>query len=235
MSLKSRFATPIRKIRMLADERAWRRFFVRNSGCRYPRKLANWLAILGTEPYYGRRFLATLHDNGFIAPTAILPRTSVSMGKKVYIGDRVYVRNADGSGAFRFYDLVSLFGDSYLIAGENATIEIGSHTRLHFGTIISAYGSDIVFGKNTGVANRCAFYSHNHGTARHTHYRDQPNESRGPILIGDDVWIAHGVTVLSGVTIGSGAIIAAGAVVVKSVPEYAIAAGVPARVVAYRE
>lgn len=40
--------------------------------------------------------------------------------------------------------------------------------------------------------------------------------------------------VLSGVTIGQGAVVAAGAVVTKDVPPYAIAGGVPARVLSYR-
>ena len=53
-------------------------------------------------------------------------------------------------------------------------------------------------------------------------------------VIGDDVWIGYGAIVLTGVTIGRGAIIAAGSVVTKDVPAYAIAAGVPARVVGKR-
>lgn len=52
--------------------------------------------------------------------------------------------------------------------------------------------------------------------------------------IGDDVWIGFGSIVLTNTTIGRGAIIAAGSVVTKDVPPYAIAAGVPARVVRYR-
>jgi acetyltransferase-like isoleucine patch superfamily enzyme len=52
--------------------------------------------------------------------------------------------------------------------------------------------------------------------------------------VGDGAWIGHGVTVLQGVRIGEGAVIAAGAVVVHDVPENAIAAGVPARVVGHR-
>jgi acetyltransferase-like isoleucine patch superfamily enzyme len=59
-------------------------------------------------------------------------------------------------------------------------------------------------------------------------------ESKGPIFIGDDVWLAHGATIMSGVSIGQGAVIAAGAMVVRDIPPYAIAAGNPARVIKFR-
>lgn len=58
--------------------------------------------------------------------------------------------------------------------------------------------------------------------------------TKGPVAIGNDVWIGSRVTVLSGVTIGNGAVIGAGSVVVRSIPDYAIAAGNPARVIRYR-
>jgi acetyltransferase-like isoleucine patch superfamily enzyme len=58
--------------------------------------------------------------------------------------------------------------------------------------------------------------------------------SKGPIEIGNDVWIGNGVTILSGLKIGDGAVIAAGSVVVGDIPPYAIAAGVPAKVVKFR-
>lgn len=67
-------------------------------------------------------------------------------------------------------------------------------------------------------------------------YIDGKNESisKGPIVVEDDVWIGFGTTVMSGVKIGKGAVIAAGSVVVKDIPPYAIAAGVPAKVIKYR-
>ncbi len=58
--------------------------------------------------------------------------------------------------------------------------------------------------------------------------------SQGPIVIGNDVWIATNAVVLSGVTIGDGAVVAAGAIVTRDVPPYTIMAGVPARPVRRR-
>ncbi len=60
------------------------------------------------------------------------------------------------------------------------------------------------------------------------------NNSKGDIIIDDDVWIGFGVTILSGVKIGQGAIVAAGAVVTKDIPPYAIVGGIPARIIKYR-
>lgn len=52
-----------------------------------------------------------------------------------------------------------------------------------------------------------------------------------PITIGNDVWLASGVTVCGGVTIGDGCVIGAGSVVTRDIPPHSFAAGVPARVI----
>ena len=52
--------------------------------------------------------------------------------------------------------------------------------------------------------------------------------------IEHDVWIGQNAIVMDGVKIGIGAVVGAGAVVTKDVPEYAIVAGVPARIIRYR-
>ncbi len=64
--------------------------------------------------------------------------------------------------------------------------------------------------------------------------QDFEGVSKGDIIVDDDVWIGYGATLLSGVHIGQGAAIAAGAAVTKDVPPYAVAAGVPAKVIKYR-
>ena len=58
--------------------------------------------------------------------------------------------------------------------------------------------------------------------------------SKGDIVVDDDVWIGHHATILTGVHIGQGAVIGAGALVNSDIPPYAIAVGVPAKVIRYR-
>lgn len=52
-----------------------------------------------------------------------------------------------------------------------------------------------------------------------------------PIRIGDNVWIAAGVTVLPGVSIGDEAVVGAGSVVTRDIPPRVLAAGNPCRVI----
>jgi len=54
------------------------------------------------------------------------------------------------------------------------------------------------------------------------------------ITLGNDVWVGHGAVIMPGVTVGSGATIGSNAVVTHDVPDYAIAVGVPARVIKQR-
>jgi acetyltransferase-like isoleucine patch superfamily enzyme len=58
--------------------------------------------------------------------------------------------------------------------------------------------------------------------------------TRGPIVIGSDVWVGARAVILSGVIIGSGAVIGAGAVVRKNVEPYEIVIGNPAQHYSYR-
>ena len=57
---------------------------------------------------------------------------------------------------------------------------------------------------------------------------------RGGVTIGSDVWLGCNVIVTNGSSIGNGVIAGAGAVITKDVPDYAVVAGVPARVIRYR-
>ncbi|WP_288339387.1 DapH/DapD/GlmU-related protein [uncultured Allobaculum sp.] len=60
---------------------------------------------------------------------------------------------------------------------------------------------------------------------RHTIY------TYGNVTIHKNAWIGMNVTICPGVTIGKYAVVGAGAVVTHEIPDYAVAAGVPAKVI----
>lgn len=59
--------------------------------------------------------------------------------------------------------------------------------------------------------------------------------SATPVIIEDDVLVGAGAVVLEGVHVGKNAVVAAGAVVTKDVPENAVVAGAPARVIKMKD
>lgn len=91
-------------------------------------------------------------------------------------------------------------------------------------------GDDVMMGPD------CQIYTSMHRFDR----TDIPMREQGytpirPVVIEDDVWIGSRVTILPGVTLGRGSVIGAGAVVTHDIPAWAIAAGVPAKVIKYRK
>jgi len=58
--------------------------------------------------------------------------------------------------------------------------------------------------------------------------------SKGPILIGNDVWVGDKVSFLSGVTVGDGAVVGARSVVSKDCIPYGVYVGNPAKLVKLR-
>ncbi len=113
--------------------------------------------------------------------------------------------------------------------------EAGRGLELAANTSIDLSGG-VRFGSGVTVSEGAKIYTHSHPLpGRNTPWRDMPPQA-GLLEIGDDVWIGANAIVLGNVRrIGVGAIVAAGAVVTKDVPDYAVVAGVPAKVVRYRE
>lgn len=108
------------------------------------------------------------------------------------------------------------------------------HERIQIGAFCSIADDVTIFGGGehrldwvTTYPLRIAFNSPGAGHDGHPH-------TKGPTVIGNDVWIGHGAMIVSGVTVGDGACIGAGAVVTRDVPAYAVVAGNPAKVVRRR-
>jgi acetyltransferase-like isoleucine patch superfamily enzyme len=64
---------------------------------------------------------------------------------------------------------------------------------------------------------------------------DQGMRSKGPTVLEDNVWLGANVVVTSGVRIGRRSVIGANSVVTRDIPEFSVATGIPAKVVATHE
>ena len=124
-------------------------------------------------------------------------------------------------------------------------INIGRYSSLNGpNTDIVADGGKVTIGQFCSIARNVSIQVSNHAMTRATTYPIFKNifkennkgefVTRGDISIENDVWIGAHAVVLSGAVIHNGAIIAANSVVTGEIPAYAIAAGVPAKVIKYR-
>jgi acetyltransferase-like isoleucine patch superfamily enzyme len=126
--------------------------------------------------------------------------------------------------------------DSYINSAKryNPQLIIGNNVTFTSDTQISCIDK-IVIGDNC-LFGRYVYISDNtHGKNDYSDLDIPPIErelsSKGPVIIGKNVWIGRCSTILSGITIGDNAIIGANTVVNKDVPAHSIVAGVPAKII----
>ena len=126
----------------------------------------------------------------------------------------------------------------------NTRIVIGEYSSINGpNTHILSYFNDIFIGNYCSIAMGVKILDYNHrhtslSTSRILKLIDNDlksdYKSKGPIVIGSDVWIGMDSHILSGVKIGDGAVISSNSTVTKDVPAYSIVGGSPAKIIKMR-
>lgn len=128
-------------------------------------------------------------------------------------------------------EAVAVYSNTYILNPQN--LELGSNVTIQPMTYIEASGG-VKIGSDTSLAHGVSIMSETHNTSD----KEIPFKNQGmtykPVVIGEDTWVGAKVTIMAGVTIGNKAIVGANSVVTKDVPDYAVVAGAPARVIKYR-
>lgn len=215
-------------------EKRWMRFWMRFSGLSCVGRLASRLASIVAVPHKARASLANMSPNGFISPKAIVHTDQFHYGKNIYMDDRAMIYQRPDGGSIEFGDRVHIYRDTVLETGFGGSLKIGTDASIHPRCQLNAYVSSIEIGSRVMIAPNCGFYPYDHGIAPGVPIVNQPLESKGRIIIGDDAWISFGSIILGGVTIGAGAVVGAGSVVTRSLPDDAVAIGNPAKIVKLR-
>lgn len=117
---------------------------------------------------------------------------------------------------------------------ESPELTIGHDCHLGARSHVSAALS-IRIGDNLLTGPNVLITDNSHGASDKAlldcHPDSRPLFSKGPVVIGHNVWIGTNACIMPGVTVGDGAIVAANSVVTHDVPAYSVVAGSPATVV----
>lgn len=128
----------------------------------------------------------------------------------------------------------SWIGQGTKIRVHEGRVSIGAKSVLGQECTISAY-QRVEIGRECIVADRVMLIDFDHGVVE----VERPIRLQGiykrDVRVGHNAWIGYGACILRGVTIGDNCIVGTAAVVTASMPDNAVAAGVPARVIRMRD
>ena len=111
-----------------------------------------------------------------------------------------------------------------VVAPQN--VRIGKSVYVMNGVLLMASGG-IIIEDYALVAAHAKIISNDHDP----YFR--PALTCKPVIIKEGAWIGAGAAIMKGVTVGKYAIIGSNSVVTKDIPDYAVAVGVPAKVIKY--
>lgn len=144
--------------------------------------------------------------------------------KHISIGDRTHFGK----------DCVLTAWDRYKAFMYSPTIVIGDGCNFGDYNHITSINR-IEIGNNVLTGRWVTISDNGHGRTDYKSLQTPPRfreiVSKGPVIIGDNVWIGDKATILSGVTVGEGAVIGANTVVTKDIPPYSVAVGNPVRII----
>jgi acetyltransferase-like isoleucine patch superfamily enzyme len=150
----------------------------------------------------------------------------------VFLGRRARVSGRRGFGRVVLGRWVHI-GDGTTLAAHEGTLRVGDKTVLGSSTTVTCY-LDIEIGARTLVADWVYVTDFDHRfDDLATPIKDQ-GIVKAPVRIGPDCWLGVKVTVLRGAVVGHGCVVAAHAVVRGTIPDLAVAGGVPARILKHR-
>jgi acetyltransferase-like isoleucine patch superfamily enzyme len=138
-----------------------------------------------------------------------------------------------GKGATVHLGRWSWIGHGSKIRSHEGEVRIGAKTVLGQECTISSF-QHVSIGRECIVADRVKLIDFDHGVVETERpIRDQGIYKRD-VRVGHNVWIGYGACILRGATIGDNAIIGTSTVVTKDVPDNAVVAGAPGRILRMR-
>jgi len=173
------------------------------------------LGAIGPDTRRGRRFGA-FGANSVICfpPNALFNERYIHIGAGTMIGPQVSLSAGMVPGQEMVSDPVVSIGDRCLIGKGSGIV---GHLEIRV-------GDDVWTGHHVYITDQ------NHGYERLDLPISQQVMEERPVSVGDGSWLGHGTVVLPGASIGRHVVVGANSVVTGELPDFCVAAGVPAKV-----
>ena len=141
-------------------------------------------------------------------------------GTRIVIGDEVIIDS--------FVKIKPTGGIGDLIIGKGSVINSGC---------VLYTGNGVFIGEGVAVAANCTFAPTNHAfeTSHIPIHQQGFKNSRGGIVVGDDVWIGANCVILDGAIISQGCVVGAGSVILEKLDPYGVYVGNPLRKIGERK
>lgn len=117
-------------------------------------------------------------------------------------------------------------------------VEIGEHAVIMMGAVINigaVIGAGTMIDMNVVLGGRAMVGRNCHIGAGSVLAGVVEPPCANPVIIEDDVMIGANAVVLEGIRVKRGAVVAAGAIVIEDVPENAVVAGIPAKIIKMKD
>jgi acetyltransferase-like isoleucine patch superfamily enzyme len=181
-------------------------------------------------PAFVTNLWLSIRWNAAVSPRARISRPwLLRLGRGAYLG--ACTIECSGQGVDIGAD--AYLHDNVLVDCQLGSVQIGARTTINSFSALYGAGGIRVGARCMIAASTVIVASEHRFDAPEVPIGQQASVTVG-IDIGDDVWLGAGVKVLDGVAIGHGAVVGANAVVNRTVPPFAVAVGVPARVIRMR-
>lgn len=158
----------------------------------------------------------------------------VKYQKDIYVG---LGSKLIGGGKLHLSERVKIMPQAMLVSLRNGIIEIGKATEISMYSRVASMGyvkigNNVLMGPHVFIAD----YNHEYrNPQKPIMYQGnsfvQKNNGEPNLLIEDGTWIGTNVVIVGNVRIGKNCVIGANSVVTKDIPDYSVAAGIPAKII----
>lgn len=168
-----------------------------------------------------------------------IPRIILDSTCKLIIGDNVELRRnieirVHGNSQVNIGDNIRIDRGVRILAANDSIINIAEGARIGLYSVLNG-GDNITIGKKSLISGFVYLQTSMHGFKNREKSVQDQGYLHKPVILGDDTWLGTHSVIMPGVLLGKGVVVGSNSVVTKSIEDYKVVGGVPAKEIKERK